>query len=363
MIVPAERRTEWNEMVAACPHGDVLQCWEWGELKARTGWTPYAVGLERAGRLAAGCLLLKRPMPGGLSLLYAPRGPMVDFGQPDLWPELAAEIRALGRRERAMVVKMDPAIPATPRGAGFQPAVSGVAEALRTAGFRPATSAEAVGGTQPRQVMKLDLTLSEDELLESFAPKWRYNIRLAERKGVVVSDEVTREDLAEWYEVLKITARRDGFTVRAISYFYDLWDLLIAPGLGRLFLARLEGDIIAGTMAFCLRPQCWYVYGASGNEHRSLMPNHALQWAMMKWAKAQGCSVYDFRGVAPEVDGEPQGHLAGLNRFKRGFGAQYVEYLGDYDLVLKPAAYWAFQKALPWVRQRGRRKRAAEEAV
>jgi lipid II:glycine glycyltransferase (peptidoglycan interpeptide bridge formation enzyme) len=353
MIVTPERRTEWNQLVAACPHGDVLQCWEWGELKARTGWTPLPVAVERAGRLAAGCLLLKRPVPGGLSLLYAPRGPIVDLAQPDLWAELAAEMRAVARRERAIVLKIDPAIPGS---AGFQPA-------LGAAGFRPTTSLEAVGGTQPRQVMKLDISPSEEELLESFAPKWRYNIRLAERKGVVVSDQVTREDLPAWYEVLKVTAKRDGFTVRALSYFQDLWDLIIAPGLGRMWLARSDGQVIAGTLAFCLPPQCWYVYGASSNEHRNLMPNHALQWAMMQWAKSQACSVYDFRGVAPEIDGEPQGHLAGLNRFKRGFGAQYVEYLGDWDLVLQPAAYWAFQKALPRVRQRGRRRRAAEEAV
>lgn len=340
-------------MVAACPHGDLLQGWAWGQLKARTGWTPLPVGVERAGALAAGCLLLKRPLPGGLSLLYAPRGPIVDFADADLWSELAAEIKSLGRKHRAIVVKMDPAIPETDAVA---------AQALRSAGYRAATSAEAVGGTQPKHVMKLNLRDSEEALLESFAPKWRYNIRLAERKGVVVR-EATRADLPAWYEVLRVTARRDSFTVRALSYFEDLWDLIVAPGQGRLFLARVGGELIAGTLAFSLPPQCWYVYGASSNEHRNLMPNHALQWAMMQWARGQGCSVYDFRGVAPEVNGEPQGHLAGLNRFKRGFGAEYVEYLGDYDLVLNPAAYWGFQKALPWVRNRGRKKRAAEEAV
>ena len=121
MIVTLDRRTEWNRMVAACPHGDVLQCWEWGELKARTGWTPLPVGVERGGRLAAGCLLLKRPVPGRLSLLYAPRGPIVDLAQADLWAELAAEMRAVARRERAIVIKIDPAIPGS---AGFQPALS-----------------------------------------------------------------------------------------------------------------------------------------------------------------------------------------------------------------------------------------------
>ncbi|NLO72903.1 MAG: aminoacyltransferase [candidate division WS1 bacterium] len=352
MILPAERREEWNALVARCPHGDVLQCWEWGELKSRTGWTPLAVAVERQGRLAAGCLVLKRPLPMGMSLLYAPRGPIVDFSSPGLWSELAEELRVVARPEKALFLKVDPAIPAEEER---------VAEVLRSEGFRPAASAETVGGTQPRQVMKLDLTPSEEDLLASFESKWRYNIRLAERKGVEVSGNCRREEVEVFYDLLKITAQRDGFTVRAISYFYDLWDLLVARGLGRLFLARVGGVPVAGTLAFILPPQAWYVYGASSNEHRSLMPNHALQWAMMRWAKAEGCTLYDFRGVAPERAGEAQGPLAGLNRFKRGFGARYVEYLGDYDLVFRPAGYWAFQELLPWVRARGRRKRAQEE--
>ena len=353
MLVPASRHDEWNRLVAACPHGDVLQCWEWGELKARTGWEPLPVAVERQGRLAAGALLLRRPLPLGRCLLYAPRGPIVDFRDPQLWPALADEIRQVARARRAVAVKLDPAISA---------ADAAAAEALRRAGFRPAVSAEAVGGVQPKQVMKTDLARPEQELLAAFHPKWRYNLHLAERKGVVVSVAERREDLDPFYDLLLVTARRDGFTVRARSYFHDLWDLLVARGLARLFLARRGEALIAGTLAFCLPPPAWYVYGASGNEHRNLMPNHLLQWEMMRWAQRQGCTVYDFRGVEREVEGEPQGPLAGLNRFKRGFDARYVEYLGDYDLVLRPAEYWALRSVLPGVRARGRRRRAQEEA-
>ncbi len=354
MLVPESRRAEWNQMVAACPHGDVLQCWEWGELKSRTGWTPLPVGLERGGRLVAGCLLLKRRLPAGLSLLYGPRGPVVDYADSALWAALAAEMRGLARQHRAIVVKVDPAVEADDVVA---------AQALQREGFFPAYSGETVGGVQPRQVMKLDITRPAERLLESFAPKWRYNIRLAERKGVVVDQARRREDVPVFYELLQVTARRDGFTVRALSYFYDLWDLIIAPGLGRLFLARVGSEVIAGAIVFCLPPQCWYVYGASANEHRNLMPNHALQWAMIRWAQRQGCQVYDFRGVAPEVEGKPQGPLAGLNRFKRGFGAQYVEYVGEHDLVLNRPAYWALRTLLPLVRSWGRRQRGREESV
>jgi len=353
MIVPESRREEWNQLVASCRHGDVLQCREWGELKARTGWEPLPLAVAREGRLAACCLLPKRPLPLGRCLLYAPRGPVVDFADEQLWEELANEIRKAARRHRAILVKVDPAVPADEITAS---------SALEAAGFQPVTSAEAVGGVQPKYVMKVDLARSEEELLAAFAPKWRYNIRLAERKGVTVRSDCHREDVETFYELLKVTARRDGFTIRALSYFYDLWDLIITRGLGRMFLARYEGEVIACTLVFCLPPQAWYVYGASGDEHRNKMPNHALQWAMMRWAKEQGCTVFDMRGVAREVEGEPQGPLAGLNRFKRGFDAYYVEYLPDYELVGSRLGYWAFRTVLPWARAWGRRQRAQEEA-
>ena len=269
MLLQAADRDRWNDFVRASTYPSVMQSWEWGELKAATGWTPLVIALEGEGELQAGALLLERRIPHlRRGLLYAPRGPILDWSNTDLLARLVAEIRTVARQRAAVALKIDPCVPAER---------TDVAAALEGLGFRFVGSDDPdLGGTQPRYVMKTDLRPEPDELLASFHPKWRYNIRLAERKGVAVTDQATREDLPAWYEVLKITGRRDGFTVRALSYFYDLWDLIIAPGLGRLFLARVGEQLIAGTMAFCLPPQCWYVYGASSNEHRNLMPNHAL---------------------------------------------------------------------------------------
>ena len=163
----------------------------------------------------------------------------------------------------------------------------------------------------------------------------------------------TFTDRDTFYDLLEVTAQRDGFGIRAREYFHHLRELIIAAGLGELFMAYVDGTPVAGAIAFILGGQCWYVYGASDNDHRSLMPNHLVQWEIMRWAKQSGCEVYDMRGVSPEVDGKPvDERLAGLNRFKRGFGAQYVEYIGDWDLVLSRTWYGLFQRALPIVRRR-----------
>jgi len=335
MILDPSHRDDWNDFVAASAYPSVMQSWQWGQLKATTGWEP-AVIVVGDDTIRAGALILRRTLPFlGRSLLYAPRGPVLDWSQPELLDELLGEVREHSRG--AVALKIDPCVPADR---------TDVVELLRARGFRfTGTDDPDLGGTQPRYVMKTDLTPEPEALLASFHPKWRYNIRLAERKGVTVR-EGTREDLPVFYELLLVTAERDGFRVRRREYFEHLYDLLVPAGMAKLFVAEYEGAMIAGAILFRMGDTAVYVYGASGNEQRNLMPNHLLQWTMMLWARRQGCQVYDFRGVAREVDGEPVGHLDGLNRFKRGFAAQYMEYIGEWDLVLSPIWYRLYALAM-----------------
>ena len=331
MLLQAADRDRWNDFVRASTYPSVMQSWEWGELKAATGWTPLVVALEDDGALRAGALVLERPLPHlRRGLLYAPRGPVLD------WSTLICS-RADRRDPRWAVAwcgggKIDPGVPAERR-------------MWRSAGGPglPLCGLDDPDRAQPRYVMKTDLRPGRGAAGE-FHSKWRYNIRLAERKGVTVR-EGTRADLPEFYRVLQITAERDRFRVRGLDYYERLYDLLAPAGMAKLFVAEVEGQVVSGAILFRMGREAVYVYGASDNEHRNLMPNHLLQWTMMRWARAQGCEVYDFRGVSREVDGEPMGELGGLNRFKRGFAAQYMEYIGEYDLVLSPFWYRAMSVA------------------
>jgi peptidoglycan pentaglycine glycine transferase (the first glycine) len=333
-------KREWREFVAAAPTGDVLQCMEWGELKSRTGWQPFTVAVREAGRIVAGAMVLKRSAPLGRSILYSPRGPVVDWGDHDAVRCLTDALRHLARKQSAILVKVDPPV-------SGDAAVS----ALWTAGFRPAPGPEeGFGGTQPRAVMKTFPLADDETLLGRFKPKARYNIRLAERKGVEVTGETTPEDLRAFYEVLLDTGERDGFHVRDFGYYEKLWECIIGTGLGRLFVARHEGQVLGGAIDFILGRQCWYVYGASSNEKRNLMPNYLLQWRMMQWARDRGCEVYDFRGVPLNRAGAGD-DLGGLVRFKAGFAAEYAEYVGEWDLPLSAPLYRAFTLLEPKIRK------------
>jgi len=119
--------------------------------------------------------------------------------------------------------------------------------------------------------------------------------------------------------------------VRPYGYFSDLWGYLLPEGYLKLFMAYYEGQPIAGTLAFLFGDKAWYIYGASSNSARNVMPNYLLQWTMIKWAKENNCLMYDFRGVPGHV---PEDHpLYGLYRFKKGFNGFYTEFVGEYDQV------------------------------
>ncbi len=342
MLLTSTDQKRYSDFVASGDHAGFLQMWEWGELKARTGWQPLRLAVERDGRIEGSVQVLKRPVPGlHKSLFYAPGGPIVPSNDRGVLAELVAELDQLAGAHGAMAAKIDPAVPA---------GNSEYKETLTQLGFEPAdATGDGFGGTQPRYVMQVDIRPDEDELLAEFKPKWRYNIRLAERKGVRVRTETTADDLTRFYDVLTETAERDGFKVRAPSYFRDIYELFVSPGHGALFLATVDDELVAGAIALACGPRAWYVYGASSNAHRNRMPNHLMQWEMMRWAKARGCTVYDMRGVARADDTDSP--LQGLNRFKEGFAAEYVEYVGEWDRIYSPTWYRLFTASEPAVRR------------
>jgi len=330
-------RARFDAAVAASPSADVLQSYEWGEVKAGTGWDALRLLVEDGdGTARAACSVLRTvPVRGVPPLLYAPRGPvLLDEADSEA---LGALLDAIRRRAgRGFLFKCDPPVREG----------SALARALVDTGLRR-VSGGAFGGVQPVAVMVLDLTAGPDEVFKRFKSKWRYNCRLAERKGVSVRDG-GREDLASFHDLYVETARRDGFVGRARTYFERLWDMLEPRGMLKMWVAEFEGVPVASIICTMMGERVIYNYGASSNEQRNLMPNHLLQWTAIRWAAEKGFKTYDFRGVSPVRDGEiVEQHLAGLNQFKEGFGAEYLEYAGEFDLPLRSGWYAIWRTAAP----------------
>ncbi|HAA89180.1 MAG: Aminoacyltransferase FemX [Thermoanaerobacterales bacterium 50_218] len=341
-LIEEKDKDLFNGFISSSPKPHFLQTYEWGELKKRTGWEPLRVLLTRNGEPIAAVSLLMRSLPAfQRTILYAPRGPIFgercdQEGEDVFWNEVVK----LARRHRAIFLKVDPDVPVNNQEYRLN---------LEKRGFRPQGTREGFGGVQPRFVFRLDLTPSEEQLLAAMHSKTRYNIRLAMRRGVRVRLAETKDDLKIFYKLLQETAKRDRFLIRSYEYFEGIWDLFVVSGKARVFLAEYQGEIIAGTLAFHCGDRAWYLYGASGNKHRNVMPNHLLQWEMIRWARSLGCKIYDFRGVPG--DDNPENPLHGLYRFKKGFGAEFTEFIGEYDLVISPFWYLLWKKLFPWYRR------------
>jgi peptidoglycan pentaglycine glycine transferase (the first glycine) len=345
-VAGADDRERYNAFVAASPLADPLQAFEWGEVKSRSGWEPLRLFVEDSGEILGTCsVLLTRPAPGFPPIAYAPRGPVLDYSHTEVLETLLGSVRE--RCGKAFVFACDPPVESG------SPAAQQLAARLRN------VASGGFGGVQPKAIMVLNLGDGLDQILANFKSKWRYNVRLAERKGVSVR-QGERSDLDVFYDLLRTTAVRDRFAVRGRTYFEDLWDVLHPANMLQLFIAEFEGRALAAIILFCMGNRATYVYGASSDEHRNLMPNHLIQWEAIRWAKESGFSIYDFQGVSPMRGGEPaEPELAGLNRFKEGFGAEYMEYAGQFDLPLRSLWYSAWRTLYPPAIALARRLRRA----
>jgi lipid II:glycine glycyltransferase (peptidoglycan interpeptide bridge formation enzyme) len=191
-----------------------------------------------------------------------------------------------------------------------------------------------VHSIQPRRTVVLDLLANEETLLSQMKPKCRYNIGLAARKGVTVRVATTSEEVCQWYKLYLMTSARDNFGIHTLDYYLRAWELFTPHDELRLFLAEHDGQLLAGIFVALFAGQAIYLYGASGNEGRHLMPNYVLQWEAILWAKRQGARLYDFWGI-PDTDDAGEA-MAGVYRFKRGWGGRLVQFLGGYESVYHP---------------------------
>lgn len=341
---------EWDRCLAQLPRPHPLQSWAWGTVKARWGWEMLPTVWLADNRPAAAALILKRSLPRlPLALLYAPKGPVLDFDNVSLRQQVWRELETLARQERAIALKIDPDVVCAWGVDGVvAPAGAALAQELQQRGWR--FSAEQV---QFRNSVTLDLTQSEEVLLDAMKPKTRYNIRLAARKGVTVRLG-TEADFPAVARLYQTTARRNNFTIRPTAYYLDVWQTLYAAGLAQPLLAEYAGALAAAVVVVRYGDVALYMYGASDEQERQRMPTYLVQWEAIRWARAQGCRVYDFWG-APDTFDEGD-RLWGVWRFKSGFNGQVVQHLGAWDYAPLRPLYWSYAVLLPryltWLRGR-----------
>jgi peptidoglycan pentaglycine glycine transferase (the first glycine) len=375
--------TIWDQLIASLPNSHFLQTYEWALVKSKYGWKPiYLVWSDKSFQsytsdqldqldqsdINAACLVLKRTVSFRrlfqTNVIYAPKGPFFDWSKEFLRERVLDDLQSFAKKQGAIFLKIDPDIllgTGIPQSKDAREDNDGqaVMSELKRRGWRYSSDQ-----IQFKNTVLIDLSPSEEEMLARMKQKTRYNIRLAEKKGVTVRVG-TQADLPMLYQMYAETSVRDGFVIRDEGYYQTVWQTFMQssePNAEPL-IAEVNGEVVAAIFVFYFSKRAYYVYGMSRNLHREKMPNYLLQWEAMKRSKAHGCLVYDFWG-APDKFNESD-PLWGVFRFKEGLGGEVIRTLGAWDFAPNPLWYKMYSEIIPRVLDlmRSRGKQRTKEAI
>jgi len=302
-----------------------LQSDFWLEFKARFGWDSHRLSFGGDTPDTRGLGALSRSLPFAQRLVYVPHAPRM-VPEPQAFERLIRRIEAAvsASTQAPLLIRFD--LPW-----GIEEAPAAAALGLRRA---PVT-------VQPPSTVVVDLGEDEDALLKGMKSKTRYNVRLAAKRGVTIR-EAGAEELVLWYELYRETARRDRIAIHSEAYYRGLFEVVRGSDAGTrgaaprllLYLAEIDGDLLAGNIVLEWEGTATYLYGASSSRRRELMAPYLLQWEAMRQARSRGLDRYDLFGVPPTPD--PKHPMHGLYRFKTGFGGRILDRLGAWDYPCRP---------------------------
>ncbi len=307
-----------NKFLAFWQNNKRRNLWQhpiWADFQTAVGRKVWRV--ENEGATA---IVTKHNLPKGLCWLEVPRGPL--FENEESLSKLLEEIKELGQKEGAIFIRMS----------AFQEfRVSNLPAGRQGFEFRISKNDH-----HPQTSLVIDLDQSEEEILKQMKPKGRYNIKVAQKHGVVVHPS---DDIETFHHLLSSTGFRDGFGIHTESYYQKMFKSM--PDNAQLLLAKYNDEVIAGGLFVYLDEWGIYYYGASVASHRKVMAPYLIQWEAMKEAKKRDCKYYDFLGIAPE---NSKNHpWAGVTDFKRKFGGRTANYPQAREIVLRLFLYFAYQ--------------------
>lgn len=391
---------EHDAFVKSHPNGDLLQLTKWAETKKLTGWYSRRIAVGENGEIkGVGQLLFKKIPKLPFTLCYVSRGFVTDYDNKDALSQLLEEAKKVAKDEKAYAIKIDPDVEVEHGAEALKN--------LRNLGFRHKGFKEGLSKDyiQPRMTMITPIDKSDEDIIQSFERRNRSKVRLALKRGTKV-ERAGREGLKTFAHLMQITGERDGFLTRDISYFENIYDALHDDGDAELFLVKLEpkpvletvnseitdleneieklqnkkqdkktlnkindannkikksqdlkndllelekehpdGIYLSGALLMFAGNKSYYLYGASSNDFRDFLPNHHMQYTMMKYARDHGATTYDFGGTDNNPDKESDHY--GLWTLKKVWGTYLSEKIGEFDYVLNQPLYQLIEQVKP----------------
>ena len=337
-IIYYDNKTKWNNFLTSQKLSSFLQSWEWGEWQEKLGKKVYRLTVVENEEILATCQIIQNFIGPKLlrkNYFYIPRGPVVESSLENKKKKainnlIFEKINELAKKEKAFFLRTEP---------------------LEKTFLENFKTLKKTKNIQPADTWVLDLAQTEEELLAQMHSKARYNIKLAERKGVTIQIAENTEDIESFFKVLDSTSRRNEFGIYSLKYYQELFELLsenttmdnVSPPVARVYLAKFENQVIAAIWVIFFGDTATYLYGGMDKKHSKLMAPHLIQWQAIMEAKKRDCKYYDFWGIAP--DGADKKHAwFGLTRFKKQFGGLEINYPGSNDAIFQKMWYYIYNK-------------------
>lgn len=308
-LITNNQQSQYNKLVS-----HIMQSWEWGEFRQSFGTKLKRYGIFEDGKLTRAFQLTFHPIPFTQKFVgYLPKGPVPD-------KELAEALRKIGKENNCAFIKIEPDVKSVKIDKSF------------------------IKSPKPlftKYNFILDLTKSEEEILKNMHPKTRYNIRLAEKKGVKIEERTDDQAFEIYLKLYFETTLRQGYHGHNENYHRKVWQILKNAKMARILIATYKNTPLTAWMLLNFKDTLYYPYGGSSNQHREVMANNLVCWEAIKLGKKLGLKNFDMWG-ALEPNANPKDPWYGFHRFKQGYGGKLVKYIGTYDLVFDYPLYWMF---------------------
>lgn len=309
--------------------GDFLQSSKWGKVKQNWLHEIYFEYDENNQIVGSFSILIRKIKYTPFSFIYCPRGALIDWTDKQIKESFISTLKMVVLKHRALMFKMEPAI--------LKDDINTINEILYL-GFKKSTEE-----IQCNDIYILDIKgKTKDQIFMSFTSKCRYNIKYA-IKNELTCQYYGVEKIDVFYNLLKITSQRDGFPIREKAYFQNMIDAL-GSEMCRLYICDYHGESLSAALVVYFAGRVSYVYGASSDQLRHLMPNYLMHWTMIQDALKNNMAVYDFLGI-PHFD-DPLSANYGTFCFKKKFNGQIVQYVQgfDYPGVISLKIFYAIKK-------------------
>lgn len=297
-----------------------LQSWEWGDFRQKTGIEVIRLGRYENDKLLETAQITIHQLPfTKYTIGYFPKGNIPTN-------EMLKKLVEIGKQYNCIFIKLEPNVKTDTKNSpniliSQYPNIHKSSHPLFT-----------------KYTFQLDLTKSEEELLKNMHPKTRYNIKIAQKHEVVVKEENSAEAFQKYLELTFETAKRQKFYAHNRRYHELMWETLKGANVAHLLTASYQSQILVTWIVFLFNNVLYYPYGASSDQYRNVMASNLMMWEAIKFGKKNGTKLFDMWGaLGPNPD--PSDPWYGFHRFKQGYGANLVEFIGSFDLVIRPTLY------------------------